>query len=111
MVLDDGTTMNPEQINEYINGLLGKATDENELLQLDKEGLGILLRVTPSAETDKETEDQWSQTVTDLGEALYKMFSLWEFDNLDTILPDKQSKMRSMKLSMRQNKRLRTVEL
>ena len=53
-------------------------------MKLDKEGLGILLRVTPSAETDKETEDQWSQTVNDLGEALYKMLSLWEFDNLDT---------------------------
>ena len=83
MVLDDGSTMSPEQINEYINGLLGKATSENDLLRLDKEGLGILLRVTPETETNKETEDQWSQTVNDLGEALYKMLSLWEFDNLD----------------------------
>ena len=84
MVLDNGSTMTPEQINDYINGLLGKATSESDLLRLDKEGLGILLRVTPDSETNKETEDQWSQTVTDLGEALDKMLSLWEFDNLDT---------------------------
>lgn len=83
MVLDDGTTMTPEQINDYINGLLGKATSESDLLKLDKEGLGILLRVTPSAETDKETEDQWSQTINDSGEALNKILGLWEFDNLD----------------------------
>lgn len=83
MVLDNGTTMTPEQINDYINGLLGKATSESDLLKLDKEGLGILLRVTPSAETDKETEDQWSQTINDLGEALNTILGLWEFDNLD----------------------------
>lgn len=83
MVLDDGTTMTPDQINDYINGLLGKATSESDLLKLDKEGLGILLRVTPSAETNKETEDQWSQTINDLGEALNKILGLWEFDNLD----------------------------
>jgi len=83
MVLDDGTTMTPEQINNYINGLLGKATSESDLLKLDKEGLGIILRVTPSTETDKATEDQWSQTINDLGEALNKVLSLWEFDNLD----------------------------
>jgi TP901 family phage tail tape measure protein len=85
-VLDDGTSLTQEQLTEYLDGLAAKAANESEFFQLDQGagGLGILLRVTPSAETDQETEDQWSQTVTDLGEALDKMFSLWEFDNLDT---------------------------
>lgn len=81
MVLDDGTTMTPEQINEYIDGLLGKATSENELLKLDKEGLGILLRVTPSAETDQSTEDQWSQTINDLGQALADVMDVLSSDD------------------------------
>lgn len=85
-VLDDGTSLTQEQLTEYLDGLAAKAANESEFFQLDQGagGLGILLRVTPSAETDQETEDQWSQTVTDLGEALDKMLSLWEFDNLDT---------------------------
>jgi hypothetical protein len=84
-VLDDGTSLTPEQLSEYMDGLASKAATESEWFQLDQAdgGLGILLRVTPDAETNKETEAQWSQTVNDLGEALYKMLSLWEFDNLD----------------------------
>ena len=84
-VLDDGTSLTQEQLTEYLDGLAAKAANESEFFQLDQGtgGLGILLRVTPSTETDQATEDQWSQTVNDLGEALDKMLSLWEFDNLD----------------------------
>lgn len=87
MTLDDGTTMTPEQINDYINGLLGKATSESELLQLDKEGLGILLRVTPEFnEEDQSTvdlEQQYSDVINALGESLGDILDLARLGDLD----------------------------
>jgi predicted RNase H-like HicB family nuclease len=87
MVLDDGRTLSADEINEYINGLLGQATSESELLELDRRGLGILLRVNPefNAEDDasQEVEKQWSDTVNALGTALDEILAKWEFNNLD----------------------------
>ena len=87
MVLDDGTTLSPEQITEYINGLLDGATSESDVLERDKEGLGILLRINPEFSEDDEAsktlEQQWSDTVNALGKSLDEMLALWEFNNLD----------------------------
>lgn len=88
MVLDDGTTMSPEQINDYINGLLGQATSESELLQLDKEGLGLILRVNPefNAEDDasKEVEQEWSDTINELSMALSDILAMFDAGTLNT---------------------------
>lgn len=82
-VLDDGTSLTQEQLTEYLDGLAAKAANESEFFQLDQGagGLGILLRVTPSTETDQATEDQWSQTVNDLGQALTDVLDVLSSDD------------------------------
>jgi hypothetical protein len=86
-VLDDGTSLTPEQLREYGESLIDGATSESEIIQRDKDGLGILLRVTPEFdETDQasvDLEQQYSDVINALGESIGDMLDLAEFGDLD----------------------------